>query len=74
MSFALVHETGWMWLFHYGDWAEQCESKKKGFEQELKRVLFRNRTEWLGTGGGVKIEGRVRVLKRNRGLLDLLVA
>jgi hypothetical protein len=41
-------------LFQYDDLAEQYESKKKCFEQELKPILFRNRTEYLETGGGVK--------------------
>lgn len=30
-------------LFQYGDLIEQCESRKKCFEQELKTILFRNR-------------------------------
>lgn len=51
-----------MLLFQYNDLAEQYESKKKCFEQELKPILFRNRTEYLETGGGVK-KKKIEVFK-----------
>ena len=65
-----------MLLFQYNDLAEQYESKKKCFEQELKPILFRNRTEYLETGGGVKKKKNwsVQVLKIKKALLDLFVA